>query len=135
MKFIFGPEIYTDTFEATVQFYQSCFGFTERAAASNFQTMEGFTVMTHNDNPHCILYICKADSPNVDKLFWPSFHGGGLIFQIEVDDATSVYTTVQKYGAPVALAMTEEPGNGKHFAVKDPNGILIDVTELKNEWL
>lgn len=92
--------------------------------------MEGFAVLVHKLDPACVLYICEADSEAVDKIFRPAFQGQGLIFQIEVDDVDTMYALMKKHNVTIALEMIEDPGNGRHFTVKDPNGILIDIVQF-----
>lgn len=94
MKFSFAPEIYTAKFEQSLEFYQHCLGFMPRRDMSGFQEMEGFAILRRKENPTYALYICKANSPGVNKLFWPSFHSKGLIFQIEVDHIDSIHQTM-----------------------------------------
>ncbi len=94
--------------------------------------MEGFAVLVHPHNPACELYLCVAESPFVDPVFHPAYSGKGLIFQVEVDDVDRLYKQATQHKTPVVLGMTEDPGNGRHFAMKDPNGIIIDIVEFKN---
>lgn len=127
---MFAPEIYTEKFEESVRFYRECLGFKPKQGDGEFQDMEGFAVLVHRDNPAYELYICVPNSPGVDKIFWPAFHGQGLIFQMIVDDVDAVYKTVKEHGGRIVLDMIEDPGNGRHFAVEDPNKIIIDVAQF-----
>jgi catechol 2,3-dioxygenase-like lactoylglutathione lyase family enzyme len=131
MKFTLAPEIYTDKFDESVQFYTEVLGFVHKTAPGGFQAMEGFAVLVHPANPACELYVCVPNSPFVDELFRPAFKGSeGLIFQVEVDNVDELYAKAQALGTPIVLKMIKDPGNGKHFAVRDPNGIIIDIVEF-----
>ncbi|MEO0382936.1 MAG: VOC family protein [Pseudomonadota bacterium] len=52
---------------------------------------------------------------------------GGLILNFEVDDPDRVYERAQKAGLPILKTLRDEPFGQRHFIIKDPNGVLIDV--------
>jgi uncharacterized glyoxalase superfamily protein PhnB len=58
-----------------------------------------------------------------------AFNGDGAFFTLDVSDATSLYQTMQKSGARFAYTLKDEPWGQRRFALKDPNGIWIDVVE------
>ena len=129
MTITLAPEIYTEKFEETLEFY-GYLGFEPKDDALGFIRMDGFAPLALKDNPACILYVCEAHSPAVDALFHPSFRGEGLIFQIITSDVDSLHAAMRRQGIPIALALTNDGSNGRHFAVRDPNGIVIDITEF-----
>lgn len=130
MKNILAPEIYTEKFKETLAFYQYL-GFEPQKEAFGFRKMDGFVPLRLKGNPSYVLYVCEAYSPAVDTLFHPPFHGEGLILQIVTDDAEAMYRTLREQEADIALSLRDDGGNGRHFAVRDPNGVVIDVAELK----
>lgn len=74
MTMMLAPEIYTDKFEKTLEFYRYL-GFEPKDDAFGFKRMDGFVPLALKDNPTCVLYICGANSPAVDALFHPPFRG------------------------------------------------------------
>lgn len=115
------PEIYTDKLEATISFYCDYLGcyVNERA--------EGFARLTFGTDRTQSLMICMSNSPFVNELFHPPFKGHGLILELEVHDIKAI-----RDGMPaevIALDIIDEPFNGTHFTVRDPNGVLIDIVQ------
>lgn len=74
--------------------------------------------------------FCEPNSSFVNEIFHPPYSGRGLIFQIQVKNVESEYQRLQSESVPIVLRLVEEPVNGKHFTIADPNGILIDIVEF-----
>lgn len=119
----FSAEIYTSKLAESKAFYCDHLGFGVK------QEIEGFVTLQHLIDTAYEIMFCVPDSPFVDPIFRPAYRGEGLIFQIEVNDASSEYNRLRREGVPITLSLREEPVNGRHFAVTDPNGILIDIVE------
>lgn len=121
----FAPEVYTSKVQESKAFYCDHLGFTVK------MELEGFVVLQHAKDTAYEILFCVPDSPYVDPIFHPAFKGQGLIFQLEVDDVDAEYSRLQQGGVPIALPLKDEPVNGRHFTITDPNGILIDIVEFK----
>ena len=119
----FAPEIYTEKIGECKQFYCEILGFQIE------KEMEGFVVLRHKQDPQYDILLCVPHSPFVNKIFHPAFRGEGLIFQIEVIDVVAEYERI-KNKVQVRLELIDEPVNGKHFTIVDPNGILIDIVQF-----
>lgn len=50
----------------------------------------------------------------------------GLLINFEVDDVDAEYARL-KDAAPVVLTLRDEPFGQRHFILRDPDGVLIDV--------
>ena len=120
----FSVEVYTPKLAECKAFYCNHLGFTVK------QELEGFVVLRHVTNTAYEIMFCVPDSPFVDPIFRPTYSGQGLIFQLEVDDVDAEYRRLQQEGVPIALPIRDEPVNGRHFTITDPNGILIDIVEF-----
>lgn len=118
----FAPEVYTAKVQESKAFYCDLLGFRVK------KELEGFVVLQHAKYAEYEILFCVPDSPFVQDIFHPAYSGQGIIWQIEVDDIIAEYNRL-RYVAPVALELIEEPENGKHFAITDPNGILIDIVQ------
>lgn len=118
-----STEIYTSKVDESQQFYINYFNFGIK------KQTEGFVVLQHKSNPAYELMFCVPESPFVNKIFHPEFSGKGIIFQMEVEDVVAEYSRIQQFPIPIVLKLVEEPVNGIHFTIKDPNGILIDIVQ------
>jgi len=118
-----STEIYTIHVAACRDFYVRYFGFQVQ------QEVEGFAVL-QAPGTNSILLFCEPYSPLVQPIFHPPLAGQGVLLQWEVEDLDAEYRRLQELGAPLALSMIEEPFNGRHFTLRDPAGVLIDVVQL-----
>ncbi|HZF68104.1 MAG TPA: VOC family protein, partial [Gemmatirosa sp.] len=53
----------------------------------------------------------------------------GVILNFEVDDAAAVWARLRDAGAPVLLALRDEPFGQRHFILEGPGGVMVDVIE------
>lgn len=51
----------------------------------------------------------------------------GLLLNFEVEDPDAVHAEMAAAGLPILLPIRDEPFGQRHFIVRDPNGVLIDV--------
>ena len=63
-------------------------------------------------------------------IFQPAYCGKGAIYTIEVDDVDEECSRLEKSGIKVALALRNEPWGERHFAVIDPNGIPVNISQM-----
>ena len=120
----FTPEVYTDKVTESKAFYCNYLGFRVK------KELEGFVVLQHAVDTAYEIMFCVPNLPFVNEIFRPAYSGQGLIFQIEVNDVDAVYEKLQHEGVAIALPLIEEPVNGHHFTIIDPNGILIDIVQF-----
>lgn len=118
-----STEVYTTKVQESKQFYCTYFNFEVKLE------LEGFVVLQHTRKPEYELLFCVPDSPFVQEIFHPSFCGKGIIFQMEVEDVEQEYKRVKAANLPITLELIEEPVNGRHFTVTDPNGIHVDIVQ------
>lgn len=119
-----STEIYTPFVEQCKQFYCRFFGFRVK-----FE-LEGFVVLQHQQKPEYEILFCVPDSPFVHELFHPRFEGNGVLLQMEVANVEKEFSRLKSLNLPIELPLIEEPVNGKHFTVKDPSGVLVDVVQF-----
>lgn len=120
------PEIYTKLVNESADFYCQHLGFEVKSK------FPGFITLKHSVSPEFEIMFCEPNSEFVDKIFWPEYEGKGLIFQLETTNIDKLYKDLKQKNVQIALELVQEEFNGKHFTVKDPNGILIDIVELVN---
>ena len=69
------------------------------------------------------------NQPTQPQIFHESHNGSGVIFSVEVNDADSAYSEAQKKGLNIVLDLRSEDWGQRHFSVKDPNGIYLDIVQ------
>lgn len=62
-------------------------------------------------------------------IFRPAFAGRGVWITLEVADADAEYRRLRALDAPIELELRDEPWGDRHFVVRDPNGIGVDVVQ------
>ncbi|HMV08403.1 MAG TPA: VOC family protein [Cyclobacteriaceae bacterium] len=112
--------IITARLQETKTFYTSKLGFTvvfENEFYLLLQTPGG------NDQISFLL----PNHPTQQRVFQMAFGGSGVYLTIEVHDVDAVYKQIQALGVPIEIAIRNEDWGDRHFAIKDPNGIGIDI--------
>lgn len=69
------------------------------------------------------------DQPTQPEIFQQQYGGNGVIFSMEVDDADLAYAEVQEKSLDVVLELRSEDWGQRHFCVRDPNGIYLDIVQ------
>lgn len=121
----FAIEIYTDSVSESQAFYCDTFNFKVK------YEIDGFVIIQHKENPAYELLFCIPNSPFVNEIFRQKFYGKGMIFQMEVNNIQMEYDRIKNLNIPITLDLTDEPVNGKHFTITDPNGIYIDIVQIR----
>ena len=93
-----------------------------------------FYLLLHTPNQSAEISFLQPNHPSQKPIFQPEFNGKGVYLTIEVDNVDEVYKQLKEKGVPMEIEIREELWGDKHFAIKDPNGIGIDiVTHTKPE--
>jgi len=69
------------------------------------------------------------DQPTQPDIFHQSFNGNGVIFSFEVNDADLAYSNAKKKSLNIVLELRSEEWGQRHFAIRDPNGIYLDIVQ------
>ena len=69
------------------------------------------------------------NQPTQPEIFHKRHTGDGVIFSLEVDDADSAYSIARENGLEIVLDLKSEDWGQRHFVVKDPNGVFIDIVQ------
>jgi catechol 2,3-dioxygenase-like lactoylglutathione lyase family enzyme len=69
------------------------------------------------------------DQPTQPDIFKTAYSGKGAIFSLEVTDADAAYAEAQANSLEIVLELVSEEWGQRHFSLKDPNGLLIDVVQ------
>ncbi len=114
--------IITANIEETKKFYQEYLGF-----GVSFENE--FYLLMHTPGGHAQLSFLLPNHPSQQPLFQAPFGGQGMYLTIEVEDVDALYADVKKKGADIIIELRDEPWGDRHFAIKDPNGIGIDLVK------
>jgi uncharacterized glyoxalase superfamily protein PhnB len=69
------------------------------------------------------------DQPTQPDEFKQAYGGNGVIFSMEVDDADAAFAEVKEKSLDVILELRSEDWGQRHFCVKDPNGVYLDIVQ------
>jgi uncharacterized glyoxalase superfamily protein PhnB len=69
------------------------------------------------------------NQPTQPEIFRPSYNGNGVIFSLEVENADSAYAEAKQKSLDIVLDLRSEDWGQRHFSVKDPNGIYLDIVQ------
>lgn len=70
--------------------------------------------------------------PNLEEqasVFREATNGKGLWIVIDVDDVDAEYGRIKSLNVAIEVEMRDEPWGDRHFVLKDPSGIAVDVVQ------
>lgn len=100
-------------------FYVNHFGFEVVFDADWYVHLAG------TETPNVSLAIVDANHQSVPEKFRRPV--AGLLLNFEVADVDAEYKRLSDAGLPVELELRDEDWGQRHFILRDPNGVLIDV--------
>jgi predicted enzyme related to lactoylglutathione lyase len=118
-RFVFN--IPSDDIEHTAGFYTDLFGF-----ELIFRNADWYIQLALPGNPAVHFGIIRRTSSFLPQPL--QLPAQGLIFTIQVEDVDAVYQEVEKRGHPIVQALREEELGQRHFLLKDPNGLIVNVS-------
>ena len=117
------PVVSTKSLTESKEFYTKHFGFqilfdsdwyVQLASSQDGNLQIAFIVPNHKSQP---------------PIFQSEFDGKGIFYTLEVDDADFELERLKKEGVEISLDIQDEPWGERHFAVKDPNKIILNVSQ------
>ena len=69
------------------------------------------------------------NQPTQPDIFHQVYGGNGVIFSLEVEDADSAFAEAKEKSLEIVLELRSEDWGQRHFCVKDPNGIYLDIVQ------
>jgi len=117
----FYPVICTDNVKESKAFYINHFKF-ETAFDSNW-----YVSLKSYGDPAFELAILDHSHPTIPDGYRE--RAKGMLINMEVADADREYGRLMKARVPVVQEIRSEDFGQRHFIVRDPNGILIDVIQ------
>lgn len=75
------------------------------------------------------LAVMLPNLENQPAFLHGAYAGNGVVYSLEVDDATAEYERLQGLGATFLLELKDEEWGQRHFMMQDPSGVSIDVVQ------
>lgn len=116
--------IITEKLEETKEFYVSVLDF-----GITFENE--FYLLMHTPDQQSEISFLLPNHPSQQPLFQKPFQGEGMYITLEVDDVDKIYRDLQKKGVEIVIEIRDEPWGDRHFAIRDPNGIGIDIVRYQ----
>lgn len=116
------PVLMTDRVEPTAQFYEQHFRFVRQFSS------DWYVHLQSTDDPSVNLAILDGDHDSIPAGARGGC-AGGLLLNFEVADVDAEYARAQSEGLDVQLSLRDEAFGQRHFIVRAPNGVLIDVIQ------
>ncbi len=119
--------IITKKLSENKEFYQAWFGMEIK-----FET-DWFLLMHLPDDPSQeIAFMLPGMEAVRKRYFQEEYSGKGVWLIFESENVRSLYEEMKRKGAPIDLPLTEEEWGDVHFTLVDPNGIGIDIVQLRS---
>lgn len=86
-----------------------------------------FYLLLHTPNRKAEISFLLPNHPSQQPIFQKPFQNQGVYLTIEVENVDEVYKELKNRNIPIEIELRNEPWGDRHFAIKDPNGIGIDI--------
>lgn len=86
-----------------------------------------FYILLHTPDQSAEISFLQPNHPSQKPIFQSEFNGKGVYLTIEVENVDEVYKQLKEKGIQMEIEIRDEPWGDRHFAIKDPNGIGIDI--------
>lgn len=112
--------IITEKLAETKAFYTEILGF-----GVTFENE--FYLLMHTPNHEAEISFLLPHHPSQQPVFQQPFQNQGVYLTIEVANVDEMYHQLRAKNIPIEIDLRDEPWGDRHFAIKDPNGIGIDI--------
>lgn len=124
------PDICSNAIEESKEFYVSLLGFEPVFAIDWYVQLQSPT-----DKNVQIAFV-RQDHDSVPAAFRQSPRG--VIVTVEMDDVDTIYARAKRLDCEIMQELRDEAWGQRHFMVRDPNGLLLDLVQMiepKREFL
>ena len=115
----FYPVIMVENVRKTAEFYKQNLRFVAR-----FEN-DWYIHLQSAEDEKVNIGIVQWDHPTVPEEGRKKT--AGILINFEVEDVDEIYEQVQSANLPVLLSLRDEDFGQRHFIMRDPNGILLDI--------
>jgi uncharacterized glyoxalase superfamily protein PhnB len=117
------PLVITEKLNECVAFYVEHFDFT-------IVFEQDWYVQLIQEKSGVELAFMVPNAENQPKELHPGFAGSGIVLSFEVDDAKHEHERLSsKNGIEIIFELKDEEWGQRHFIVRDPAGIYVDVVQ------
>ncbi|MEM6730841.1 MAG: VOC family protein [Myxococcota bacterium] len=116
------PDICSDDLIACRDFYRSLFGF------EIVYEIDWYVQMKHPENDALQIAFVRRDHPSVPK--GDQATARGVVVTLETDAVDPVYERATDLGFEPVLTLRDEEWGQRHFMLRDPSGLLVDVVQM-----
>lgn len=120
----FNPGYVTKQLSESKEFYCKYLGFTVK-----FENE--FYLLLENTNSGFEISFLLPNHPSQNKIFQPEYLSGSYL-TIEVDNIEKEYYRITSLGCSIWMETKDEEWGDRHFIIKDPNGLGIDIVQYGN---
>lgn len=120
----FNPGYITEKLNESKEFYCKFLGFNVKFENEFYLLLENAS----STGKFEISFLLPMH-PSQSKIFQSEYKSGSYL-TIEVDDAEKEYNRITKLGCTIWMETKEEEWGDKHFVIKDPNGLGIDIVQF-----
>ncbi len=112
--------IITEKLAETKAFYTEILGF-----GVTFENE--FYLLMHTPNHEAEISFLLPHHPSQQPVFQQPFQNQGVYLTLEVANVDEMYHQLKAKNIPIEIDLRDEPWGDRHFAIKDPNNIGIDI--------
>jgi uncharacterized glyoxalase superfamily protein PhnB len=117
------PLLITGKLKECAAFYVEHFGFTP------VFEQDWYVHLVHQESGAELGFMIPDAGSQPEELH-PGFNGKGMVYGIEVDDAKLEYQRLSsQLASSMVLGLKDEPWGQRHFIVRDPAGVFVDVVQ------
>ena len=116
------PDICSNAIEESKEFYVSLLGFEPVFA------IDWYVQLRSPTDKNLQIAFVRQDHASVPAGFRHSPRG--VIVTVEMDDVDAVYQTARRLRCEIVLELRDEVWGQRHFMVRDPNGLLLDLVQM-----
>lgn len=116
------PDVCCTDLPAAKRFYATLFGM-----KPVFEIDWYIQMQSDADENLQIAFVAK-DHPSVPTGY--AFDPQGVVITVELDDVGAIYKRAKELKFTIVQELRDEEWGQRHFMVKDPNGLLVDVVKM-----
>jgi catechol 2,3-dioxygenase-like lactoylglutathione lyase family enzyme len=116
------PAICTDDVVSSVRFYQRLLGLVPVFEADFYVQLRA------PDNPAAQVAFVRRTHPSVPQGY--QNRAEGVVVTVEVNDARQLHARAVHLEVPIVLSLRDEPWGQRHFMIRDPDGLLLDIAQI-----
>lgn len=117
------PVFVSADIEILASYYQATFGFEAVFLDPSF-----YLHLKHPLNGTEIGFLVP-DHPSQPAMLHAAANHEGYVLSFEVADARTAFAAAEALELDIAMPFREEPWGQRHFMVRDPGGLVLDIVE------